>query len=105
MIGPKSGMWFDEEAENYYSVEAADELLSKPLPEGFVWWRCVLCGYPLGVPKENNIGAYCCGGCGMTCLRPIEEFGTPKTDLEEKCDFGGSHSASECACDPYDGTA
>ncbi len=69
---------FPEGASDYYNVEAARKLLEKDLPDGYKFWRCVLCGWPIALnPQQQEIaGACCCGGCGMTTLRPIEEYKT-----------------------------
>jgi hypothetical protein len=67
---------FPEGAENYYKVDKAREFLQTPVPEGFRRWRCRLCGFPQGdFPKEHeHVGVFCCGGCGQSCVRPIEEY-------------------------------
>jgi S-methylmethionine-dependent homocysteine/selenocysteine methylase len=67
---------FRAQAAEYYDVEAAERMLNAPVPEGCERWRCVLCGWPIDITEQGAkvIGACCCGGCGMTTLRPIKEF-------------------------------
>ena len=67
---------FPEGAEDYYSIEGATKFLDTLVPEGYRRWRCVLCGCPAGDFKIDfeHVGAYCCGGCGQSCVRPIEEY-------------------------------
>lgn len=73
---------FPEGAENYYNVIKARELIEKHIqnPECEIW-RCVLCGFPVFLmakaDKSNKdiIMATGCGGCGQTCMRPINEYG------------------------------
>jgi hypothetical protein len=67
---------FPEGAEDYYKVDKALAFLNTPVPEGCVRWRCKLCGRPAGDFKAEfkDVGAFCCGGCGQTCVRPIEEY-------------------------------
>ena len=67
---------FPTGAENYYDVNSARGMLEAPVPEGYRRWRCILCGFPQGDFKQDNdmIGAFCCGACGQTCVRPIEEY-------------------------------
>lgn len=65
------------EAEEYYDVKKAEEILnSTNVPEGYIIWACVLCGCPNGAfpVNDESIGAYCCVGCGQSCLRPITEY-------------------------------
>lgn len=64
-------------ADAFYSVEDAIYLLESPVPEGHKRWRCILCGWPVDVNRwaKRIIGASGCGGCGMTTLRSIEEWG------------------------------
>lgn len=71
---------FPPGAERYYDLEKARKILEKPVPEGFTLWRCVLCGCPGGAWKNgfDAVGASCCPGCGMTCLRPMEEYDGPR---------------------------
>jgi hypothetical protein len=63
-------------AGDYYNMEKAYVFLSTPVPEGYRRWICLLCGCPAGDWKIefDAVGAYCCGGCGMSCVRPIEEW-------------------------------
>lgn len=67
---------FPEGANEYYDIELARIFLNTPVPEDCIRWRCILCGYPQGDFKKEveHVGAYCCGGCGQTCVRPIEEY-------------------------------
>ncbi len=67
---------FPEGAEEYYDLEGARKFLESPVPEGYIRWRCKLCGYPQGDFKQecDYIGVYCCGGCGQSCVRPISEY-------------------------------
>jgi len=67
---------FRKFVEDYYDVEAAIKFLDAPPKDGYKRWRCVLCGYPIDVPPDllGYVGATCCGGCGQTTLRPIEEY-------------------------------
>lgn len=67
---------FPPGAEDYYDTVAAAEALTSPIPEGYRRWRCVLCGYPQGdfLASREDVGVYCCGGCGQSCVRPIEEY-------------------------------
>lgn len=68
---------FRKAASEYYDVDKAVAFFNSPVHEGCQRWRCVLCGWGLDVTTEGakKIGACCCGGCGMTTLRPIAEFG------------------------------
>lgn len=68
---------FPEGAQDYYDVAKALTFLETPIPEGYRRWRCILCGFPQGDFKADfeDVGAYCCGGCGQSCVRPIEEYG------------------------------
>jgi hypothetical protein len=63
-------------ASEYYDVEAAEKLLDTPVLPPLERWRCTLCGWPLDITKAQAevVGACCCGGCGMSCLRPIAEW-------------------------------
>jgi len=63
-------------AEEYYYIESAIKFFESPVPDNHERWRCVLCGWGLDVHKSvgTAAGACGCGGCGMTCLRPIAEF-------------------------------
>ena len=67
---------FPPGAEDYYDTEAAAKVLASPVPEGYRRWRCVLCGFPQRDFKLScdYVGAFCCGGCGQSCVRPIEEY-------------------------------
>lgn len=70
---------FPPGAEDYYDLDEARKFLDSPVPEGFHRWRCILCGFPQGDfmldhPAYEATGAYCCGGCGMSTVRPIEEY-------------------------------
>lgn len=67
---------FCKAADEYYDVDSAIKFLDKPVPEGCHRWRCLLCGWALDVTDKGLeiVGATCCGGCGMTMLRPIEEW-------------------------------
>lgn len=64
---------FPEGAENYYYVDKAKIFMESPLDSNNRRWRCCLCGFPQGdFPKEReDIGAYCCGGCGQSTVRPF----------------------------------
>ena len=37
-------------------------------------WKCVLCDWEVKLKEPMVIGCICCGGCGMTTLRPIHDF-------------------------------
>ena len=65
-----------EEANEYYDVARAEVFLATPVPEGYKRWICLLCGFPAGDWKTeyDEVGAFCCGGCGMSCVRPVEEW-------------------------------
>ena len=54
-----------------------DELMVQPEPyrERARWdlssrWRCACCGEIIYLEEAAIVGNYCCGGCGMTTLRP-----------------------------------
>ena len=74
---------------DYYDVEAAEHFLDSPVHEGCQRWRCTLCGWPIDLgPEAAAIAPACgCGGCGMTCLRPIEEFGVKNSEVFLVADF------------------
>ena len=37
-------------------------------------WKCILCAWEVKLNEPLVIGFICCGGCGMTTLRPIHDF-------------------------------
>lgn len=78
MSDPKHGYTDDFRAfaSGYYDVDSAICYFDSPVPEGCYRWRCLGCGWGIDVTEEGNkmIGAVCCGGCGFTLLRPIEEW-------------------------------
>lgn len=72
----KKEITFPDGTENYYDVAKARERLESPIPDGCTRWHCILCGFPQGDFKKEfkYVGAFCCGGCGMSCVRPIDEY-------------------------------
>lgn len=34
-------------------------------------WRCVICSWEIRMTEPLVIGAFCCGRCGMSTLRPV----------------------------------
>lgn len=90
-------------AEDFYDVAAAITMLDAPVPDGCHRWRCVLCGWPVDVSDAGLkvVGACCCGGCGMTCLRPIEEFGV--ASAEGPSSVGAGDTQGEGPDDPWPG--
>jgi hypothetical protein len=62
-------------AKEYYDVKQAYAFLATPVPEGYRRWICLLCGFPADFRATCDwVGAVCCGGCGQSCVRPIEEW-------------------------------
>lgn len=62
------------EATDYYNLDQAKAFMATSVPPGCRRWVCVLCMYPQGdYPDAQEIGAYACGACGMTCVRPWNE--------------------------------
>lgn len=45
-------------------------------------WKCGLCGWEVKLAEPHCIGAFCCGKCGMSCLRPAREFEKDETKIE-----------------------
>lgn len=67
---------FSEAAGRYYNVAKAKTFFATPIPEGYRRWACVLCGCPAGDYQIafEDVGAFCCRGCGMSCVRPVAEL-------------------------------
>ena len=68
------GVQFPSDANEYYDVQSAADFYNSPVPDGCIRWKCIGCYWGFDVKSEyTHAGAHCCGGCGMTLLRPLSE--------------------------------